>query len=507
MTATASQSDVHGTAGINPRRLFVGSCFGVGASAATFVVISAIMGPLKEHFVLTNEQVGWIGGASMWGFTVTILIFGSLCDVLGMRLLLRLAIAGHAAGALLMMFANGFAMLFCGALTLSMADGLIQAACNPLVATIYSDRKTEMFNKFHLWFPAGIVIGGLITFALDRMAIGSWQTKLALILVPAVVYGALFLGQKFPATERVQLGVSFGQMFKETFFRPLFLLLALCMMMTASLELGPNRWVPAVLESAGIPGILVLVWISLLMAVLRYFAGPLLRRLSPTGILFSSSVVAGLGLLWLSYTQTLGVAIAAGTVFAVGIAYFWPTMIGFTSERVPKGGALALAMMGGIGMLSVGLITSPMMGRVADSHLNEKLPVQQTTACLQNVIDTYPAMMAERKGKAGADIGRAIKVARGVIATQTVEGSLPRSETANALRVAIAAAPKSDAARTARKLLGPAENYGGKVSFRRVAVLAILLAIIFGALHLRDRARGGYKVEGAGSKTGQEAVS
>jgi len=507
MAAAASQSDLNGTAGVNPRRLFVASCFGVGASAAVFVAISAIMGSLKEHFVLTNEQVGWIGGASMWGFALTILVFGSLCDVLGMRLLLRLALAGHAAGVLLMVFANGFAMLFCGALTLSMADGLIQAACNPLVATIYSDRKTEMFNKFHLWFPAGIVIGGLVAFGLDRLAIGSWQAKLVMVLVPTVVYGALFLGQKFPATERVQSGVSFGQMFRETFFRPLFLLLALCMMMTASLELGPNRWVPAILKSAGIPGILVLVWISLLMAILRYFAGSVLRRLSPTGILFCSSVVGGLGLLWLSYTHSLVVAIAAGTVFAVGVSYFWPTMIGFTSERVPKGGALALAMMGGIGMLSVGLITSPMMGRVADSHLNEKLPAQQAAACLQNVIDTYPAMLAERKGRAGADIERAVEAARGVIAIQSTEGPSPRLETANALRLAIAAAPESDAASTARELLGPAENYGGQISLRRVAVLSIVLAIIFGVLHLRDRARGGYRVEGEGPQTDESPRS
>ncbi|MBL7041628.1 MAG: MFS transporter, partial [Pirellulaceae bacterium] len=248
MSSGAGRDDIDGLAGINRKRLFVGSCFGVGASAMTFVAISAVMGPLKEHFVLTNEQVGWIGGAAMWGFTLTILTFGSLCDVVGMKLVLRLAVVGHMAGALLMIFANGFAMLFAGALTLSMADGLVQAACNPLVATIYSDRKTEMFNKFHLWFPGGIVFGGLLAFVLDEMSIGTWQVKLALILLPAMTYGVFFLGQRFPATERVQSGVTFGQMFKETFFRPLFLVLLVSMMMTASVELGPNRWVPAVLQ-------------------------------------------------------------------------------------------------------------------------------------------------------------------------------------------------------------------------------------------------------------------
>lgn len=265
-------------------------------------------------------------------------------------------------------------MLFCGALILSMADGLVQAACNPLVATIYSDRKTVMINKLHLWFPAGIVIGGLLTFALDKMSIGFWQLKLTLILIPAIGYGLLFLREKFPVTERVQSGISFGQMFKSAFLRPLFLLLLLCMMITASLELGPNRWVPSVLQSAGIPGILILVWISGLMAVLRQFAGPVFRRLSPTGVLFLSAVIGGLGLFWLSYVQTLTMAIAAGSVFAIGVAYFWPTMTGVTSERIPKGGALALAMMTGTGMLTAGLITMPVMGWVADQHLHEKLP-------------------------------------------------------------------------------------------------------------------------------------
>lgn len=131
MSSAVDRNDADGSAGVNPKRLFAGSCFGIGASAMTFVAISAVMGPLKEHFLLGNEQVGWIGGAALWGFTVTILTFGSLCDVVGMRLLLRLAVVGHLCGAFLMIFANGFAMLFAGALTLSMADGLVQAACNP----------------------------------------------------------------------------------------------------------------------------------------------------------------------------------------------------------------------------------------------------------------------------------------------------------------------------------------------------------------------------------------
>ena len=479
---------------IDPGRLFVGSCVALIATAVTFAVVGASMGALKEHFVLSNEEVGWIGGAALWGFTISIFIFGPLVDAFSMRFLLRLAFLGHVAGVLIMILASGFTMLFIGALTIAMGNGLVEAACNPLVATMYPDRKTQMLNKFHVWFPGGIVIGGLSSYLLDSIGLTDWRLKLGLVLIPAAIYGILFTGRKFPATERVQSGVTFMEMVKETFLRPLFLLLVVCMMMTASLELGPNRWVPAVLESAGIPGILVLVWINLLMAILRYFAGPVVHRLAPTGILFLSAIVGGIGLYWLSYTESLAMAIAAGTVFALGVCYFWPTMLGVTSERVPKGGSLALGFMGGIGMAIVGLVTSPMMGKVADEYLHEKLPAQHTVQCLEQVVAGYPALKAEAKGKTGADLQAAMDAAQGVLDLQRKSGTLPPLQTANALRGAIAAAPGSLAAAMAKEILGPAENYGGKISFRHVAPLAIFLAAIFGILYFRERSRGGYKV-------------
>ncbi|MBU4272557.1 MAG: MFS transporter [Planctomycetes bacterium] len=476
---------------INTKRLFTASRIAVVATAARFVAISAMMAPLKGCFGLDNEQVGWIGGAGLWGFTLTMLLFGSLCDLFGMKLVFRLAVLAHLAGAMAMCLANGFVMLLGGSLLLSMGDGLVQAAGNPLVVTLFPDRKTEMMNKFHLWFPGGIVICGLIAFALDKAVPDVWQAKLAMVFVPTVLYGAMFLGQRFPTTERVQLGVSFGQMFRETFFRPLFLLLALCMMMTASIELGPNTWLTPVLESAGIPGILVLVWVSLLMALLRQLAGPMVRKLAPLGILLCSAVLSGLGLLGLSYSHNLVTALAAGTVFAVGVAYLWPTMIGITSERVPKGGALALAMMGSVGMVAVGLITVPMMGRVADGHIHEHLPVRETTMCLQHIVETYPALMRQAQGRSGDDLRQALEAAQAALAGRTAAGVLPEPQAVAALRSAIAAAPQSEAAQTARRLIGPAETYGGQVAFRKVALLSIILAAIFGLLCINDRIRGG----------------
>ncbi|MCK5664189.1 MAG: hypothetical protein KAI17_11925, partial [Thiotrichaceae bacterium] len=336
---------------------------------------------------------------------------------------------------------------------------------------------------------------GLISFGLDSIGITSYQIKLLVILVPTIIYGFLFFGQKFPATERLQSGVSGTDMVKATLLRPLFWILVLAMAMTASIELGPNRWIPAVLEAAGIHGILVLVWINLLMAIMRYKAGAVVHKLSPTGILVTSAIISGIGLYWLSYTETLTMAIMAGTVFALGVSYFWPTMLGVTSERIPKGGALALALVGGVGTIIVGLVTSPLMGSVADDNLHDKLQLKETTIVLEQIVESYPKLRDELGEKTAEDFNGAIKATEDILASVKKDGALPKYSTANALRGAIAVAPGSEAASAAKSILGPAENYGGKISFRRVAPLSIFLTIIFGVMYFRDRSAGGYKAE------------
>jgi hypothetical protein len=330
---------------------------------------------------------------------------------------------------------------------------------------------------------------------LDSINISSYQVKLMVILIPTIIYGILFFGQKFPATERLQSGVSGIDMIRATLLRPLFWILIICMMMTASIELGPNRWIPAVLEASGIHGILVLVWINLLMAIMRYKAGPVVHKLSPTGILLTSAIVSGIGLYWLSYTETLTMAIIAGTIFALGVSYFWPTMLGVTSERVPKGGALALALVGGVGTIIVGLVTSPLMGNIADNHVNDKLPFNETKAVLEQIVETFPQLRDEKGEKTVKDYNAAIKSAKDVLNSMNETGTIPEISTANAMRSAMAVDPGSDAAKEAKKILGPAENYGGKISFRSITPFSIILVVIFGIMYFRDRRAGGYKAE------------
>lgn len=417
------------------RRLFAGSCVALVATSVAFATVGAVMFSLKGEFALTNAQVGWIGGAALWGFAVSQLVFSPFCDTLGMRFLLRAAFAGHLAGTLVMVFAGGFGGLFVGALVIAMANGLVEAACNPLVAALYPRDKTVKLNQFHVWFPGGIVLGGLAAYGLDAAGLDAWRLKMALVLVPTVLYGVLLLGRRFPRTEGVRSGVSMAEMFRATLTTPLMLLLLACTALTASVELGPNRWLPAVLEAGGMPGILVLAYISGLMAVLRWFAGPVVRRAMPTGVLLASAVLSGLGLLGLAADRSAPATFAAATVFAVGVCYFWPTMLGLVSERVPRSGALGLGLMGTVGMAVVGLVTTPQMGAIADRR---------------------------------------------------ADALLPPGQSADALRNAIASSTDSATVAQAQALLAPAEYAGGLASFLYLAPLCAVLALVFGVLHFRS---------------------
>ncbi len=491
MTSTRAESKATVPGGIHANRLFVASCLSLISTSVAFAVIGDIMNALKTSFVLTNQQVGTIGGAALWGFTLSIIVLGPLCDVLGMKNLLRFSFLCHILGPVLMMFAGGYGMLVAGALVLALGNGTVEAACNPLVATLYPTNKTTKLNQFHVWFPGGIVLGGLACFALTEMHITSWKLRLCLIVVPTIVYGILFLGQRFPVTERVQSGVSFGGMFAATLTRPLFIVLFLCMGVTASLELGPNRWIPSILQAGGMHGILVLVWITGLMAVLRFFAGPIIHRLSSTGVLLGSAVLAGIGLFGISYATTIGAALGAATVFAFGVCYFWPTMLGVVAERVPKGGALALAMMGGMGMLASGMVASPWLGSVADKYLPAKLDAVQTTAVITEISTTFPMLRAKAPEAQKDDFKPAITAATNVLALATANGGkLPHPDTANALRAAIGAGVDDPVVAKAKNLLNPADNYGGRMAFRKMAPLSIIIVVVFAVLFVRDKRTG-----------------
>ena len=347
------------------RRLFVASCVALVATAMTFAVRGDIIGAWGTEFTLSNTNIGWITGMAFWGFALSTIIGGAIVDFIGLKSMLVVAFATHVAGIVVTIFAGGFWTLFIGTLLIGLGNGAVEAACNPLVATAYPNQKTAKLNLFHVWFPGGIVIGGVAAYLLTQVGLG-WQIKMAIILIPTLVYGAMFLGMRIPETERVQAGVPHSAMFKEA-LRPMFLVLAFAMLLTASTELGTNQWLPDILtNTAAVSGILVLVWINGLMAIGRFFGHSFIGRISPIGLLIGSAAASLVGLLLLSVANSAISAFAAATVFAIGICYFWPTMLGVTTERFPAGGALLLGVMGGIGNISVAL-TMPILGGIYDA--------------------------------------------------------------------------------------------------------------------------------------------
>jgi MFS family permease len=360
-------------------RLFVASCISLVTTAMVFAIRGDIEPAMSGAFQLTAQQMGLIWSPAFWAFTIAIFLSGALVDVVGMRALHILSAVGYLIGVALVLLApfptapvpsifatTGTTMLYVGFFTMGLSQGLVEGVINPLVATLYAREKTRKLNQLHAWWPAGMIIGGLLAYALTNIG-ASWQVKLSLILVPAAIYLVMSIAETYPKTERVASNVSTGEMWREA-GRPLFLLLFICMWMTAAVELGPDQWFPSVMSSlTGMQGILFLVYTAGLMFVLRtYFAG--VAHHSPIGTLVVSAILAAVGLYWLGGLQPGAspvVAIAAATIFGIGKTYFWPTMLGVTAEQFPRGGALLISLMGGAGMLSTAIVL-PIMGARID---------------------------------------------------------------------------------------------------------------------------------------------
>ena len=366
---------------MNKQRLFVASCVSLVTTAMVFAIRGDVEGSMSAAFQLTKEQIGTIWSPAFWAFTVAIFISGALVDVVGLRALHVLSALGYLVGIAVVLLAphptapvasifaeTGPTLLYLGFMIMGLSQGLVEGVINPLVATIYSDQKTKRLNMLHAWWPGGMVIGGLLAVGMTQLFAASWQLKLATILVPAVIYLAMAATMEYPQTERVTSKVSTGEMWSET-SKPLFLLLFVCLWMTAAAELGPDQWFPSVM-SALVPqlqGVLFLVYTAGLMFVLRTFGSDIAHN-SPLGTLVVCSILTGVGLYWLGGLQPGAsplVAFAAATLFGIGKTYFWPTMLGVTAEQFPRGGALLISLMGGAGMLSVA-VALPIMGAKID---------------------------------------------------------------------------------------------------------------------------------------------
>lgn len=356
---------------IERNKLFWASCLALLVTALSFGIRAGIMNKLGTDFSLTTQQLGVITAAAFWGFPLAIVVGGFIVDIIGMKKLLVMAFVLHLAGILLTVFATGYWTLFISTLLIGIANGTVEAACNPLVASLFTDNKTTKLNHFHLWFPGGIVIGTLLVLLLNYVNIG-WQVQVAAMIIPTLIYGYLFFTLKFPVTERVASGYSTTDMYKATFLSPLFIFMFVCMFGTAVTELFTGQWIDVLLKNVTSNAILILTLTTGVMVIGRAFAGPIVHRFSPQGVLLMSSIVAAIGLYLLS-TLTGNSVFFAALIFGIGVCYFWPTMIGFVAENIPKSGALGLNILGGAGMFAVS-IYSIFMGKHYDELVVKHLP-------------------------------------------------------------------------------------------------------------------------------------
>ena len=343
------------------KRVFNISCIALIVTAMTFAIRAGILGDLGEQFGLSGTELGWITTMAFWGFPLAMIFGGALYNAIGAKLIVWLALIGHALGIVLTIIADGFWGLMISTFLVGFANGLVEAGCNPIIAQLYPNNKTAMLNKFHVWFPGGIVIGSLVSAGMTQLGLG-WEVQVATMLIPTAIYGFMMFGFTFPKLETEDDSTS-GNL--KALIHPIYIFLAACMTMTAVSEFGPSQWINQILEASGATPMLILALITGIMAVGRFYAGPLVHKLSPPGVLFASAVLAALGLFLM--TQLTGTAVyIAAVVFALGITYFWPTMIGCTTEYTPKTGALGMSLMGGAGMFAMGW-WSPVIGGWVDS--------------------------------------------------------------------------------------------------------------------------------------------
>lgn len=355
---------------IHTSKLFWASCLALLVTSLSFGIRAGMMNQLAIDFHLSATQLGTITATAFWGFPLAIVIGGFIVDLIGMKRLLVMAFIFHLTGIVLTIFAQGYWTLFFSTLLIGIANGTVEAACNPLIATLYPNNKTTRLNYFHLWFPGGIVIGTLLVTLFINIGLG-WKLQVAIMLIPTLVYGYLFSKLDFPVTERVSSGYTSSDMYKAV-LSPLFIFMFICMFGTAITELFTGQWIGLLLKNVTDNAILLLTLTTGVMVVGRAFAEPVVHRLAPQGVLLLSAIFAATGLYMLSTFSGNSVFFAA-IIFGIGVCYFWPTMIGFVAENIPKSGALGLNLMGGAGMFAVSIYTI-FMGSFYDNLIVKHLP-------------------------------------------------------------------------------------------------------------------------------------
>lgn len=382
--------------GYNRRAIFWICVLALFTAALSFSLRTGASGAIKAALLdpavpaHSGEMIAAVLGYSFLGFALGLLVISPLLDIIGAKRVILLASACFIAGPILIILspkAGGidavYGLLSLGMIVCGVGWGATEASINPVTASLYPDDKTHRLNVLHAWWPAGLVVGGLASLALfSELGLG-WQALIGLICVPGVVFGAWALTQDFPKTESTNLGVPFKDMLAEPFRRPSFWIFPAIMILTASAELAPGSWVDiALTQTVGMPGILVLVYVSAIMFVMRHFAGALERRFSDMGLLCVCTIPAAMGLYGLSLASSPLTALVAATLWALGVCFMWPTMLAAAARRYPRSGPWGIGILGFAAAMAIYFVL-PEIGKIYDQAKLDRAGGEAAFAALQ----------------------------------------------------------------------------------------------------------------------------
>jgi len=507
----------------NAKRLLWAGFFSIFAAGVGFGVRGGILVDWGRQYGFTQAELGTITGGGLVGFGFIIILGSLIADSIGYGTLMVFALIMHVLSAVLQictpMIFEAFGRdgvydsLYYAMIMFSIGNGMCEVVVNPMVATLFPKAKTHYLNILHAGWPGGLIAGGLVAYVCNDIVKVHWIIQMSMFLVPVAIYGFLLLGQRMPRSEASQAGVSFGTMLAE-FAAPLLLLLLLIHALVGYVELGTDSWIAkitgSIMDSRG-AGVLLFIYTSGLMFTLRFFAGPIESAVSPLGLLFFSAVFATLGLTFLSGAKGVLFCVLAVTVYGIGKTFFWPTMLAVVSERFPRGGAVTLGAVGGIGMLSAGFLGGPGIGFKQDYYASTKLKDESKTT-----YDRYSAdkpnsfLMFEARGLDGAKVNLMELEAKRVAlsekgkTTEVKDVADELNKTLERLRNSKDAEQKKLAewwdANSAHavednKRVEDAGLYGGRMALKLTAAVPATMALLYLLLILYFRISGGYKAE------------
>ena len=549
------------TTGLNPQRLLWAGFMAILAAGVGFSIRAGILGQWAEQYGFTQTELGAITGGGLTGFGIIILLSSLIADRIGFGPLMFAAFVMHLVSAALTLATGAayeaggkplaFQCLFWGMFLFAIGNGIAEAVVNPLVATLFPNKKAHYLNILHAGWPGGLILGGLASYFMAGGAGAKpvpWQFQISLFLAPVVLYGLMMLGQRFPKSEASSSGVSYRDMLGElglvgaavicgllalffksdlglsplvaggiaaallaafgaaTGFRFGHLLLASLLFiqgLVGYVELGTDSWISKItgtIMNSPANGLLLFVYTSGLMFILRFFAGPIVERISPLGLLAVSALFGAAGLTMLGYAEGALMCVVAATVYGIGKTFLWPTMLAVVSEQFPKGGAITIGAAGGVGMLAAGLLGGPGIGFLQDQNASAKLRESNVA-----VYDRYKApkenefLWMKTVGLDGSKVGvleDGGKEAQRALELMEKDNAKPEAVTAQKKLVDWWTSSAGPSAAEDKPLVEQAGLFGGRQALKLTAFVPATMFVCYALLLAWFATQGGYKARG-----------